>query len=295
MNKMNKRIEIDNVVPSPKRRRVNEETVTPCKKQRCRRVTWAEDPPQVHVQGDWYKLFSDYDQNDIWYTVRYFLQCLSFSLRLYQVILNDSFLTLQRDEYSEFSEDRLRTVQCLRASGGNEKALDPEFYCIRGLEPFQTPDVHRELHSKRHFHQSTIMIEQVRQSMLGIRDPERFRFMVEPQSEMSLRRAQELAALDEHEVYNRVCRRRSLMAPQPKSLSSDPMALSLSDRVRRLQEWNARRLMEIYSQPGNGPFRFNIRRDSLVGSSSGGMESIAMGTRFPIRRDSLTPLSADHR
>ena len=132
--------------------------------------------------------------------------------------------------------------------------------------------------------------------MLGIRDTERFRVLVAPQSELALRRAQELAALDEHEVYKRVCRRRSLIGPasepsSAKTLGEPTASFSLSDRIRTLQEWNARRLMEIYSQPNNPLFRFNIRRDSLVGSSTPGMQNIAMGTRFPIRRDSLTPLN----
>jgi hypothetical protein len=211
----------------------------------------------------------------------------------------------QRHEYDQFLSDRLRTVKFLRASGGNESALDPEIYCVRGLEPFQTADVHQELHSKRQFHQSSILIEQVRQSLLGIRDLERFRILVSTQSEMALRRAQELAALDEHDVYKRVCRRNSLLAAPSSfqkstcsSSSDSPLSLSLSQRIRRLQEWNARRLMEIYSQPAsgnNGPFRFNIRRDSLVGSNARGMGGITMGTRFPIRRDSLTPLSTPHR
>lgn len=222
----------------------------------------------------------------------------------------------QRNEYEDFLFDRLRTVQCLRASGGDEKKLNSDFYCVRGLEPFQTTDAHDELNSKRRFHQSTILIEQTRQTMLGVYDPERFRLMVGPQSEMALRRAQELAALDEHEVYGRVCRRRSLLtlstpkttigdvykasaSPSSVPTKDEQLSLPLAERIQKLQEWNARRLIEIYSQPGNNPFRFPIRRDSLVGNTSATRNllknTIVMSNRFPIRRDSLVPHSSSSR
>lgn len=200
--------------------------------------------------------------------------------------------------------------------GGNDKALDEQAYCIRGLEPFQSVDVHEEFHSKRHFHQSTVLVESVRQNLLGIHDPDRFRILVATQSELSLRRAQQIAALDEHEVYNRVtCRRGSLLNTVPMSMpltktlvdgggmgQQQGFSLSMSDRIRRLQEYNARRLTQIYSQPhkANGLFRFHIRRDSLFGGSTGGglMRGSGgsdltspPGTRFQIRRDSLTPMS----
>eukprot|EP00339_Tiarina_fusa_P006223 CAMPEP_0117024580 /NCGR_PEP_ID=MMETSP0472-20121206/18236_1 /TAXON_ID=693140 ORGANISM="Tiarina fusus, Strain LIS" /NCGR_SAMPLE_ID=MMETSP0472 /ASSEMBLY_ACC=CAM_ASM_000603 /LENGTH=270 /DNA_ID=CAMNT_0004731043 /DNA_START=170 /DNA_END=982 /DNA_ORIENTATION=+ len=247
----------------------NEVVLASRKKRKVRKLSWAKELESRQATPPC--LPEGYDAREIWYS---------------------------RKEYDEFLVDRVRTVQCLRACGGSDKALDAKFYCIRGLEPFQTADVHEEFNSKRHFHQSTIIIEQVRQSMMKIRDPERFRLLVAPQSEMALRRAQEIAALDEHEVYNRVCRRGSLIAPMPKTLSSssDGLTLSLSDRVRRLQEWNARRLAEIYSQPGNGTFRFTVRRDSLAGvATTRGMGRMTGGTRFPIRRDSLTPMSATHK
>lgn len=280
-----------NIPASPvmdKRRRTTEdatndtERLLPPAKRQCRnRVSW-DSTSELHVLENPLKKFEDYDENDIWYS---------------------------RQDYEDFLIDRLRTIQHLRASGGNEGDLDTEHYCIRGLEPFQTQDVQQEMHSKRRFHRSTILIEQVRQSMLGIHDPERFLVMVGPQSDISSRRAQELAALDEHEVYGRVCRRGSLLGnkvpsptltskpttsviPHGKMNSSTENDLTLSQRIQRLQEWNARRLMEIYSQPGNNPFRFPLRRDSLLGSSP--LHTMAnsriISNRFPIRRDSLTPM-----
>ena len=199
--------------------------------------------------------------------------------------------------------DRLRTIELLRASGGDERALNKKDYSVRGLEPFQTPLVHEELHTNRKFHQSTILLEQVRQSVYGLRNPERFRVMVGPQSELASRRAQELAAIDEHDVYGSVCRRGSLLSTMkavkgeinstfPNFDSSTSESMSLAERIRQLQENNARRLIEIYSQPGCNPFRFPIRRDSLVGCDS--MTRTTMNVplfaanHLPIRRDSLT-------
>ena len=263
---------------------------------------------------------------------------------------------------------------------------------MRGLEPFQNRTTHEDMHSKRKIHKSTIIIEQVRQAMLGIKDPERFRFLVAPQSDLALRRAQELAAMDEFEVYpqrqmnkDRNIRRStmSLLSSSSSSSSGDGPSLDIqqhhrrlishdsinifstqrhngtsaglirsvastsslmpsmdlqqrnnsnhrgqdvkgnchnqsfgstsstpslsslmnpsvtasslfSSNIRRLQEQNARRLMEIYNQPcgpsssqpspssslcdmegggnnGSNLFRFSLRRDSLLGSTTTGM------------------------
>lgn len=82
MNKMNRRIEVDNVVPSPAKRRrtTREESITtdenetaPNKNTQQRHVTWTEEPPQVHELCNPSKRFSDYDPNDIWCTVSFVL------------------------------------------------------------------------------------------------------------------------------------------------------------------------------------------------------------------------------
>lgn len=282
--------------------------ISPTPKRQClRRVSWSTEP-QVRILENPAKTYEGYDENDIWYSVSEisWTTGAAVSMQLTQLFFHT---TLQRQDYEDFLLDRLRTIQQLRASGGYEGNLDSGNYCVRGLEPFQTQDVQQELHSKRRFHRSTILIEQVRQSMLGIHDPERFLVMVGPQSNVSLRRAQELAALDEHEVYGRVCRRSSLLGSKAPSPTLKPKInplgarivshnLSLDQRIQRLQELNARRLMEIYSQPGNNPFRFPLRRDSLLGTSPLNTirDARAISNRFPIRRDSLTPLgTTGHR
>ena len=75
------------------------------------------------------------------------------------------------------------------------------YYCIRGLEPFHDTNTSKQYHSKKKLYHSTVIIEQVRQGMLGIQEPERFRFLVSPQSDLAILRAQELASQDEKEVY----------------------------------------------------------------------------------------------
>lgn len=215
--------------------------------------------------------------------------------------------------------DRLRTIECIRNSGGKIDALDEDTFCARGLEPFQTPDVLEQFNSDRSFHRTTILIEQMRQSVYGMKFPERFRMMVGHQSEMAARRARELASMDEHAVYGRMRRRGSFLSSfstsrgyppsilhkssidgENSSSSDSSRSISLEDRIRELQESNARRLIEIYSQPGYNPFRFPLRRDSLLGNNSNNsVNSMVAGTlfnlsknRFPIRRDSLTPVGS---
>jgi hypothetical protein len=313
------------------------------------------------------------------------------------------FFLSQREDYEKFLIDRIRTVERLRDdlrdnhhhNNNNNSAspsADRSSLCMRGLEPFQNRTTHEDMHSKRKIHKSTIIIEQVRQAMLGIKDPERFRFLVAPQSDLASRRAQELAAMDELEVYPQrrqndkdgnlrrstmsllsttsssgvgpssvniqqqhhrrlishdsinifsnqrhdgpfvgltrsVASTSSLMpsmdlqqrntnrhgqdtkfnhhnqsfgsASSTSSLSSlmNPSLTAssslFSSNIRRLQEQNARRLMEIYNQPcglsssshqssssssaimeggggnkGSDLFRFSLRRDSLLGSTT---------------------------
>ena len=305
------------------------------------------------------------------------------------------------------------------AAADEEKEKDSQSidHCMRGLEPFQNKITHQDMHSKRKLHKSTIITEQVRQAMLGIQDPERFRFLVAPQSNMALARAQKLAEMDEEEVYpqrfkrKRNSRRSSMFAAVSsgaKNLDDERMNTSLghssdhggrgdssnylsmfnnpamnrsmmsassmlpsmssslsrrssldhnnatrfampgisaatatassidsksmpypslfSSSIRQMQEKNAQRLMELYGKPDGGNknehsnnlFRFSVRRDSLLGSLSGGggsvckmetmqqrqqqqqqqlpdhqtlMSMMPMATRFHLRRDSLSHLA----
>ncbi|KAL3926042.1 MAG: hypothetical protein SGARI_005741, partial [Bacillariaceae sp.] len=116
-----------------------------------------------------------------------------------------------------------------------EKDQDSQAFdhCMRGLAPFQNKITHQDMHSKRKLHKSTIITEQVRQAMLGIQDPERFRFLVSPQSNMALARAQELAAMDEEEVYpQRVVLKRKRNSRRSSMSAAVTSAKSLTDDQR---------------------------------------------------------------
>jgi hypothetical protein len=245
----------------------------------------------------------------------------------------------QRQEYHEFLEDRLRTVKKLRDLEGDMivilgSILDPAVDCLRGLEPFQSAFTHQDMHTKRRFHQTTILLEQLRQAKLGIRDPERFLLLVSAQSEMALMKAQELAAIDQHDVHHTVGRRGSMITNmvvrnhtnylagvssmgvglnKSHNNNNSNRSIPLDERIRTLQEMNARKLMQIYQQPWSRfSSRFPIRRDSLFGSNvvslggggsngtgNGGLTTLGTSTtgqamvlpigsmRFPLRRDSL--------
>jgi hypothetical protein len=202
-----------------------------------------------------------------------------------------------REEYTDFHQDRFATIRRFRASGGDLSSLDRESQCMRGLEPFWTPQGHLELQGSRKLHKSTVMLEQARQNLTQIRDAERFRIMVAAQSEQAQKRAEELANLDELEakkaynpdmdqttnipanhpaLYSLPFKKdsenlspRSSLSFVPQTATLPTLSLSESQQIRALQEHNARRLMKMYgSSQSNGPvFRFPIRRDSLVGGA----------------------------
>ena len=90
----------------------------------------------------------------------------------------------------------------MKRSKDNNTIMDSSnYYCIRGLEPFHDTTTSKQYHSKKKLYHSTVIIEQVRQGMLGITEPERFRLLVSPQSDLAILRAQELASQDEKDVY----------------------------------------------------------------------------------------------
>jgi len=132
-------------------------------------IYYQEDPNRV--------FYPYYNERDVWYT---------------------------RKDYDEFLFDRIRTIECLRGTDNNNhnsKSMDSlldDCYCIRGLEPYA--DTNKKYHSKKLYH-STVIIEQIRQGMLGIKEPERFRFSVKTQSDLAIHRAQKRAAKDEKDVY----------------------------------------------------------------------------------------------
>ncbi len=100
--------------------------------------------------------------------------------------------------------DRLQTIESHRFLTANNISKDNGNYsghCIRGLEIFQEENSNEHFRSKKKLYHSTIHMEQMRQAMLGINDPERYRELVSSQSDLALHRAQELAAQDAREAY----------------------------------------------------------------------------------------------
>mmetsp|Transcript_19693 Transcript_19693/g.34613 ORF Transcript_19693/g.34613 Transcript_19693/m.34613 type:complete len:525 (-) Transcript_19693:228-1802(-) len=108
-----------------------------------------------------------------------------------------------KEEYGNIIQEQMNSIaimRYLRAMGSDDSNLDPDLYCERGLESYQSKEQRHEIDAKRKLHQLMVIQEQTRQAVLGRRDPERLRLMAESQSEDSLRKAQLRAALDQHEV-----------------------------------------------------------------------------------------------
>lgn len=132
----------------------------------------------VHVQPDPTKLYPCLNESDLWYT---------------------------RNDYQDFLLDRLQTIEShryLTANNMNDDSGNYSGHCIRGLELFHEETTNEQFQSKKKLYHSTIQMEQMRQAMLGINDPERFRELVASQSDLALHRAQELAAQDAWEAYS---------------------------------------------------------------------------------------------
>mmetsp|Transcript_6086 Transcript_6086/g.16584 ORF Transcript_6086/g.16584 Transcript_6086/m.16584 type:complete len:355 (-) Transcript_6086:269-1333(-) len=222
------------------------------------------------------------------------------------------------------------------ASTASAAGVAADEFCIRGLEPYQDE---RTYANNRELHQTTILLEQVRQHQLGIQEPEIFKSLVAARSLVTLQKAQQQALLDEYEVYGQVLkksnRRGSLLSVimKPTAQHSDILYTGCSEKgsgkptsassaasnsaisftrhasssaaIRQLQELNARRLMEIYQQPGMmlgselGAETFNNGRSQMVGTNapasastvapnpSNFFASLGRSSRFRIRRDSL--------
>lgn len=112
-------------------------------------------------------------------------------------------VSFQREEYKKIVEEQYWTVhimQYLRSMGSDNSELDPERYCERGLESYQSQERRNEIDTMRKLHRLMVIHEQARQSVLGTRDPEQIRLMATLQSERSLLRAQIRAALDQRDA-----------------------------------------------------------------------------------------------
>jgi hypothetical protein len=91
-------------------------------------------------------------------------------------------------------------MRYLRENGTDNSEIDPEVYCERGLESYQSKELRNEIDLKRKIHHFLVIREQARQSLVGTKDPELLRLLASIQSEGSLRIAQLRAAIDQHEA-----------------------------------------------------------------------------------------------
>ena len=117
------------------------------------------------------------------------------------------------------------SVEFLRANGGNASALDPNQFCFRGLEPFETENTREQASLRRQIYQAVVLREQIRQKVFGIKDPQRYHVLTTEQSETALKRAQEQAAMDEHEAYNQATNGTSSFQVAQEAQKMDTAAL----------------------------------------------------------------------
>jgi hypothetical protein len=119
--------------------------------------------------------------------------------------------------------------------GGNLTKELCKHYCLRGLEPYQSPSLNAEMHSHRCMHHQTVLKEQKRQRKANITDPVRIAQQVSHMSEWALRRAQKLAMQDAQDVL----------------LQTDTSSRSSSTRQQQQQQ----RRSSWHGHPGTTPTR----------------------------------------
>eukprot|EP00536_Pseudo-nitzschia_multiseries_P011087 jgi/Psemu1/326306/estExt_fgenesh1_pg.C_3620001 len=251
----------------PKKRKSGVITPPPSPKRTKKCVTWNDqEGNSVHSQQDPKRFFSSTEESDSWYAS-------------------------QRKSYKEFLSDRVKSLiahNSSNSSNSNNSGSGSSSYCVRGLEVFQDQKSNAVYHSKNTLHHAAIVKEQARQEMLGIKDPERLRFLSAPQSGLALRQAQKLAAQDERDAYLirtsdsthrhigidrrgrcdsvRLSSSNACTDSSDSSLSSCSTTRSsnstesynsadslFSHKIRKMQERNASRLMRIYRR--NDEFR----------------------------------------
>lgn len=170
--------------------------------------------------------------NDIWYTVRSFLTVHNFlsnrladgqSSEVSEVMIgaiggthpqihncfSNNFLQ-QRDEYRAFYRDRIETVRMWRSMRSNDlnarQHLGPHFE-LRGLEQYQSGSVSAELNQQRaEYMEAVLRASWERRKLLQKNAPvcdNMIRESVQPLSNLSVERAQYLAAQDAREAWRK--------------------------------------------------------------------------------------------
>ena len=128
---------------------------------------------------------------------------------------------------------------------GDCRVLNPDYFCLRGLENFRNESTKIELATRRSLYKAVIFQEQFRQRIHGTRDPERYTKILAKLSKANLRRAQDKAQKDRQDAYN-------IFFPQIdiNDHTSDMTTLSLLLQLQKdLHEWDTQmRFMEVLQQ-----------------------------------------------
>jgi hypothetical protein len=107
---------------------------------------------------------------------------------------------LQREEFDSFLQDRLHTIRLWRSVGGNTRLIEP-YYCIRGLEMYESAKLNRDALTARSDYIQTILKEQNRQRG-GALDWEKVKDLMAPRSAWALKQASRLAWKDTLEAQD---------------------------------------------------------------------------------------------
>lgn len=189
-----------------------------------------------------------------------------------------------------------------------------EFYCLRGLEPYQSAALNAEMHSHRYLHYHAVLSEQAKQRREGTHAPERLA-TASLLSSFAMQRARRLALMDEVEVLQERVnyieseqrslkpRRRSSSKASSRrlSLGNSSMAASADVDIDRLKQMNAQFLRQMATCPhGKSPLQDSptspmslttllLRRHKRRHSLSGVVDEASLGEDpfLAIRRDSL--------
>uniref|UniRef100_A0A7S4AKS2 Uncharacterized protein n=1 Tax=Pseudo-nitzschia australis TaxID=44445 RepID=A0A7S4AKS2_9STRA len=151
------------------------------------------------------RFFSSFDESDVWYTRENyygFLLDRIETIEAHRSTTTNTNMNMNTNTNTNTNTSNINySEENKNSNENNSNNTNSSNYCIRGLELFQDKESTAIYHSKKNRHRSTVIMEQARQKKLGTNAPERFRFLVVPQSDLALRRAQQLAAQDEREVY----------------------------------------------------------------------------------------------
>lgn len=92
-------------------------------------------------------------------------------------------------------------MRALRRVRGDERRLDPSKYCSRGLEEYQSIRFCQQLKAHRTCVVRTVLEEQKRQKVLGIRDEETMRRSISCISIWAAERSLDMGSMDQEEAW----------------------------------------------------------------------------------------------